>query len=576
MYIDIVPNRNSRPCILLRESHREGKRVVKRTILNITDWEPKIVEGLRAVLQGKGGVSETKLEDAFTITGSKSHGHVAAILGTIRKVGLDTVIGPTACRERELVIAMIATRLISASSKLAIARLIGAQTCSSTINEVLHLGAVTEDNLYSALDWLSERQDSIQKKLIDNHLKGGTVVFYDVSSPYFEGSKCPIAYRGYSRDKQAEKLQIVYGAVCNEDGCPVAIEVFDGNTADPKTFSSQVKKLKEVFGIEKITWVGDRGMITSARIREDLAHNEGLDWITCLRSVDIRALANDPMQLSLFDISDLGEIEHPDYPNERLIVCRNPLLQQERTRKRDELLLATERLLAKIKDATLREKRPLKGVAAIALRVGRVIDAYKMGKHFDTAITESEFSFTRKEDSIAKERALDGIYIIRTSVSAERMSAEKAVETYKNLSKVERAFRCIKSADIAIRPIHHRTAQRVRAHVFLCMLAYYIEWHMRQALAPLLFEDHKRGGPGTERTSVVSPANRSNAARKKASRKVTDDGLPVMSFSSLLENLSSITVSTIQPIIKGSPSFQKTSIPSPLQQQAFQLLGVKL
>ena len=576
MYIDTIPNRTSRPCILLRESHREGKRVVKTTVANITDWPPSVIEAIRLTLRNEGPLQSGELEDAFQVVASRAHGHVAAIVGTIGRTGLDGMISARRCREKDLVIAMIASRIISPSSKLATSRVLSSETASNTINDQLALGTVTEDDLYGALDWLGERQLAIQKRLVAKHLGGDTLVFYDVSSSYFEGRNCKLAQRGYSRDSRPDKPQIVYGLLCNKAGCPVVIEVFEGNVSDPSTFSAQVKQLKEAYDIQQITWVGDRGMITSARIREDLHCNHGVDWVTCLRSTDISALINERVQPSFFDVTDMGEIEHPDYPNERLIVCRNPLLKEERARKREELLQSTERLLAAISKATQRTKYPLRGKDRIALRVGKVIGKYKMEKHFVLDISEDAFLFSRNQANIVAEQALDGIYIIRTSVSKERMTPKEAVETYKNLAKVERAFRCLKSVDLAIRPIHHRVEKRVRAHVFLCMLTYYIEWHMRQALAPLLFEDHNKHGDGTKRDSVVSPATRSNAARKKAARKFNDESLPVMSFSSLINNLSSIVQSTIQPSFTGAPSFKKTTLPTELQLKAFQLLNVTL
>ena len=576
MYIDTIPNRTSRPCILLRESHREGKRVVKTTVANITDWPPSVIEAIRLTLRNEGPLQSGKIEDAFEVVASRAHGHVAAILGTINQTGLGAMIAPRRCREGDLVAAMITSRIISPSSKLATSRILSSQTAPNTINDQLALGTVTEDDLYNALDWLGERQPAIQKRLVKKHLGGDTLVFYDVSSSYVEGRHCTLAQRGYSRDNRPDKAQIVYGLLCNKAGCPVVIEVFEGNVSDPITFSAQVKQLKEVYDIEKIIWVGDRGMITSARIREDLHVNHGVDWVTCLWSHDISTLINDGAQPSFFDITDMGEVEHPDYPNERLIVCRNPLLKGERARKREDLLQSTERLLAAIVKATQRTKFPLRGKDKIAFRVGKVIGKYKMEKHFVLDISDEEFAFSRNHANIAAEQALDGIYIIRTSVGKERMTSREAVETYKNLAKVERAFRCLKSVDLAIRPIHHRVEKRVRAHVFLCMLAYYIEWHMRQALAPILFEDHDKHGDGTQRDSVVSPATRSHAARKKAARKINDESLPVMSFSSLINNLSSIVQSTIQPSFSGAPTFTKTTLPTELQLRAFELLGVSL
>jgi transposase len=550
--------------------------VTKTTIANITNWPPEVIEAIRVTLKGGTGATG-KLEDAFEVVRSCGHGHVASVLGTIRNLGLDKLISARPSKERELVIAMIASRIITPESKLATSRSIGFETGTNTLNEELGLGSLDEEDLYRALDWLGGRQSLIQQGLVKRHLQGGSVVLYDVSSSYFEGQHCPLARRGYSRDHRPDKLQVVYGILCTEEGCPVAVEVFDGNTSDPDTFTPQVEKLRAEYGIERITWVGDRGMITSARIREDLRGKEGLDWITSLRSVEIRSLMEGgALQLTLFDTRDMAEIEHPDYPGERLIVCRNPLLQDERTRKRNELLDATEKQLGKIRDATMRQKRPLRGGAAIALRVGKVIGRYKMEKHFLISISDKEFTFSRNQESITKEQSLDGIYIIRTSVSSKDMTAESAVIAYKNLSKVERAFRCMKSIDLHVRPIHHRTADRVRAHIFLCMLAYYVEWHMRKALAPVLFDDDDSEGDGTGRSSVVQPAKRSRKALKKAALKVNEHGTTVMSFRSLLNNLSSIVKSTIRPMLDGAPTFTKTTIPSPAQKEILSLLAVTL
>lgn len=575
MYVDTVPNRKSRPCILLRESSREGKRIIKRTIANLTDWPTHVVEAIRASLHG--GVVLEKFEEAFEIVSSKAHGHVAAVLGSVKHLKLDKMIASKPCRELSLVCAMIVARIIVPSSKLATAQGLSEETSSSSLAEELGLEGVSEDDLYGALDWLLPRQERIEKKLCQQHLSGARFALFDVSSSYFEGKSCSLAKRGYSRDKRPDKLQIVYGLLCNEAGCPVAIEVFPGDTADPKTFTPQVKKLKERYGIERVVMVGDRGMITSARIEQDLKGNQGFDWITALRSVEIRSLVSEGcIQLSLFDQQSLVEIEHPDYPGERLIVCKNPLLAEERARRREDLLVCTEKELAKIAAATNRSSRALRGKERIALRVGKVISRFKMGKHFSLNFTETSFEYSRKQEAIAAEAALDGIYVVRSSVPSEELSAEKTVLAYKNLSKVERAFRCMKTVDLKIRPIYHRLADRVRAHVFLCMLAYYVEWNMRQKLASLLFDDDEREAAEERRESVVAPAQLSDSAMKKANTKVNAEGLPVQSFRSLLSSLGSVVKNTLQMSNCNQATFTKTTTPTPLQKHAFKLLGVSL
>ena len=482
MYIESVPNRNSPPAILLRESYREHGKVRKRTLCNLSDWPTAHIEGLRGVL--KGGTVVAPDRDAFTVIRSLPHGHAALVLGTARKIGLDGILGPTGERCRDLVLAMIATRIIDPGSKLAAARALAPETATSSLGTILGLGAVNENELYTALDWLDERQPAIETALAKRHLKNGTLVLYDVSSSYMEGRCCSLAHRGYSRDGRKGTLQIVYGLLCAPDGCPVAIEVFDGNTGDPTTLAAQVRKLKQRFGLDHVVLVGDRGMITQARLTEDIK-TAGLDWITALRAPAIKELVKGgALQLSLFDERDMASITSPDFPGERLIVCRNPDLAAERTRKRQDLLAATERDLARIQAATARKRNPLRGASAIGLAIGAVIEKHKMRKHFEIEITDTTFSFARKADAIDAEAANDGIYIVRTSLAAEVLDDAATVRSYKSLSQVERAFRCIKTVDLHVRPVHHWLADRVRAHVFLCMLAYYLEWHMRRKLAP--------------------------------------------------------------------------------------------
>lgn len=576
MYIESVPNRNSPPCILLRESRREGRKVVKRTLLNLTSWPSELVEDFRRLL--KGGKVVDELSKAFEVVRSLPHGHVAAVWGTLRKIGLLALLGRRPSRRRNLAAAMIAARLLEPRSKLATARGLDPETCTNTLGRVAGVveGATAEE-LYAALDWLLSRQPFIEKKLADLHLAEGSLILYDLTSTYFEGRHCPLARLGYSRDGKKGKLQIVVGLICNQKGCPVAVEVFEGNTADPSTLQSQIHKIRRRFGLQRVVVVGDRGLITSARIREDLKAEEGIGWITALRAPQIaRLLDQGLLQSSLFDERDLAEITTDDFPGERLVVCRNPLLAEQRARKRAELLEATEAELSKIVQAVERPKRALRGKAKIGLRAGKVLNKFKMGKHFELEIGEDFFRFRRKQSQIEREASLDGIYVVRTSVTADQMSADQVVGCYKGLSVVERAFRCSKTVDLKLRPIYHRLPDRVRAHVFLCMLAYYVEWHMRQSLAPILFDDDDKQAAARMRRSVVAPAQRSLSARRKASSKKTKDGFPVHSFQTLLADLATIVQDTVQPKIPGADSFLKTTVPTPVQQRALDLLGVRL
>jgi transposase len=574
MYIESVPNRNSPPAILLRESYRENGKVRKRTICNLSDWPIAHIEGLRGVL--KGGTVIAQDRDAFTVTRSLPHGHVASALGTARKIGLDGILGPVGNRCRDLVLAMIVARIIDPGSKLAAARALSPETTSSSLGTILGLGDVDEDELYTALDWLGERQPAIETALAKRHLKNGTLVLYDVSSSYMEGSCCSLAHRGYSRDGRKGTLQIVYGLLCAPDGCPVAIEVFDGNTGDPKTLAAQVEKLKHRFGLDHVVLVGDRGMITQARLTHDVK-TAGLDWITALRGPAIKDLVKGgALQLSLFDERDMASITSPDFPDERLIVCRNPDLAAKRAHKRQELLDATERDLTRIQTAVARKRNPLRGATEIALAVGTVIETHKMRKHFDLIITDVSFSFARKADAIAEETATDGIYIVRTSLTAEVLDDAATVRSYKSLSQVERAFRCIKTVDLQVRPVHHWLAGRVRAHVFLCMLAYYLEWHMRRKLAPLLFDDADKDAAEAARESVVAKAQRSPAAIRKQTTGVTPDGTPVHSFRTLLADLATLARNTIITAVTPDLPLTVFTRPTAVQQRAFELLEVPL
>jgi transposase len=574
MYIESVPNRNSPPAVLLRESYRENGKVRKRTLCNLSDWPMAHVEGLRGVL--KGGTVIAPDRDAFTVTRSLPHGHAALAVGMARKIGLDSILGPAGNHCRDLVLAMIVARIIEPGSKLATARALSPATASSSLGTILDLGEVDEDELYTALDWLRERQPAVETALAKRHLKNGTLVLYDVSSSYMEGHCCSLAHRGYSRDGRKGTLQIVYGLLCAPDGCPVAIEVFEGNTGDPMTLAAQVQKLKSRFGLDHVVLVGDRGMITQARLTEDVKP-AGLDWITALRAPAIKDLVKGgTLQLSLFDERDMASITSPDFPGERLIVCRNPDLAAERTRKRQDLLAATERDLARIQAAVSRKRNPLHGAAAIALAVGAVIEKHKMRKHFDLDITDANFTFARKTDAITAEATTDGIYIVRTSLAAEVLSDEATVRSYKSLSQVERAFRCIKTVDLQVRPVHHWLADRVRAHVFLCMLAYYLEWHMRQKLAPLLFDDTDKEAAEAARKSVVASAQRSPAAISKQTTGLTPEGMPVHSFQTLLADLGTLARNTIVTAITPDHELTVFTRPTPVQRKAFELTEIAL
>jgi transposase len=570
MSIESVPNRSSPPAILLRESFRENGRVRKRTLANLSDWPTTLVEGFCTLL--KGGVAVA--EEGIAIRRALPHGHAAAVLGTIRAIGLDRLLGkPTDKRLAPLTIALIASRLVSPASKLATARDLAADTACSSLGRLLQLGAVDEVELYRALDWLGARQAAIEGALARRHLKDGALVFYDVSSSWLEGRCCELARFGYSRDGKKGKLQIVYGLLCAADGCPVAVEVFEGNTADPMTLSAQIDKLKERFGLSRVVLVGDRGMITSARIRDELGP-AGLDWITALRAPQIRALVDaGAFQRSLFDERDLAEITAPDFPGERLVVCRNPLLAEERTRKREDLLHATEAALTKLADQIARGTGPT-GQDKIARGVGRIENRYKLAKLFDITVAEDGFTFGRNHARIADEARLDGFYVIRTSVEDKALAAENVVGAYKSLARVERAFRSLKTVDLHLRPIHHWLAPRVRAHVFLCMLACHVEWHMRERLKPILFDDDDPAAAARERTSIVAPAQPSPAALRKRASKLTANGGPVHSFHSLLRDLATCTLNEMTTTLNAAYSFTLVATPTPIQAQAFRLLDV--
>jgi hypothetical protein len=572
MYVVKVPNRGSPPAILLRESYREAGKVKNRTLANLSSWPEAKVEALTRVLKGQPPPA-ADLDGAFEITRSLPHGHVAAVLGTARKLGLEELIDPVPSRHRDLVTAMAAAQVIAPDSKLAIARGLQDQTAASSLGAILGLGSCDEDDLYQAMDYLAARQEQIQDALAARHLAGGTLVLYDVSSAAFEGRTCPLGAIGHPKDGVRGRLQIVYGLLTSKDGIPVAIEVFQGNTGDPKTVAAQVTKVKDRFGIEKVVLVGDRGMLTAARLREDV-RPAGLDWITALRAPQVKALVRDgDLQLTLFDSQDLAEITSPDFPGERLVACMNPFLEAERARKRESLLAATEADLGKIAAACTRSRAPLRGRDKIAVRADRVLRRRKVAKHFTVEITDNSIRYARDQDSIAAEAKLDGIYVLRTSVAATDLASSGVVSSYKALAQVERAFRAL-NTDLDIRPIRHRNEQRVRAHVFLRMLSYYLAWHMQARLAPLLFADDDKPAAQAARPSPVAPAVRSPRAQAKAATKQTPAAQPVHSFATLLADLATICQNTIAPADPALPGFRLVTTPTPLQRHAFDLLGV--
>lgn len=576
MYITAVPNRNSEPTYLLRESFRDADGKVKnRTLANLSKLPLTQIQAIRRILKGEDLVPA---DEAMKIIRSLPHGHVAAVLGTLKQLKVDTLLGSRQCKERDRIVALIVARVLFPASKLATVRGLQKATCTNTLAESLQLGSLDEDDLYEAMDWLVQRQGKIEQKLAQRHLQDGTLVLYDLSSSYYTGSHCPLAKYGHNRDGKKGFPQIVYGLLCNKEGCPVAIEVFEGNTADPKTVSSQIDKIRKRFKLSRVVLVGDRGVLTQARIREDLMTTQGIDWVSALRAPAIRKLAEQgDITKSLFDECDLAEITSSLYPNERLMVCLNPLLADERGRKRSELLQATEKQLDKIVQATTRKTNPLRGKAEIGKRVGKVLNRFKVGKHFELKITAQSFSYQRKEDKIAAEAALDGIYVIRTSVDQMTLTSEQTVLAYKRLSTVERAFRSLKTVDLKIRPIYHRLPNRVRAHVFLCMLAYYVEWHMRGKLASILFDDDDKQAAATHRSSPVAPAQVSDKAKNKADRKRTPDGLPVHSFRTLLDDLATLTKNRVQVAGQNDGAeFDMLTTPTEVQAKAFELLGLRL
>jgi transposase len=578
MFIERVPNRDSPPAVLLRESYRDEQgRAQKRTLANLSKLPGDVIEGLKALL--KGGTVIGTGPGELEIERSLPHGHVAAALEMIRKLALDRLIlstarDPASRRHCDLAVAMMVDRLITPRSKLGFVRAVDRESEISSLGTVLNLGKVKEREAYEALDWLLERQTRIENGLARRHLQDGVLVLYDVTSSYFEGRRCPLARYGHSRDHRRDRPQIVYGLLCTREGLPLAVEVFEGNTADPSTLRTQVEKVKDRFAISRMVLVGDRGMITSARIRDDL-RPAGVDWITCLRAPAIQALAQDdgPLQLSLFDERDLAEISAPDmFPGERLIVCRNRDLAAERARKRKELLVATERELARVHEQVCRKHSRLKDAADIGMAVGAVLNRKKMAKHFDVEIANRHLSWQRRIEQIAEEERLDGIYVLRTSMPAEHLDAAETVQAYKDLARVERTFRSLKTVDLEIRPIRHWMADRVRAHVFLCMLAYHVEWHLREALAPLLFHDTDLAAARAERTSPVARTEPSETVKAKKATKHSPDGHPIMGFADLMAHLGTLTRNTMRVPLRPKHRFTLYAKPTPLQQAAFRLL----
>lgn len=530
MHIDIIPNRKSKPAILLRESYRDGKTVRKRTLANLSALPLDQIEAIRRILKGEKLVS---VSDAFQTVQSRPHGHVMAVLYAMEKLGIKKLIASRPSRERDIICAVIAWRIIQPDSKLAMQR----EWRDSTLPELFGIDdSVTEDDIYKAMDWLFTAQKRIEKKLAKRHLRDEGLMLYDLTSSYFEGTTCPLAKLGYNRDKKKGKLQVNYGLMANERGCPIAVSVYPGNVGDPKTLIPTAEKARDDFGVKDVVLVGDRGMISQKQI-DELKEAGGVDWITALKTGAIRALVKDgSVQLGLFDERNLFSFEHEDYPGEQLVACRNPELAKLRAHKRQSLIEATKAELDKVRNMV--EKGKLKGKDTIGVRIGKVVNKYKVAKHLELIIEDDNFTYSLNEHSVSDEAALDGIYIVRTSLPQERMSPEDAVRNYKSLSNVERAFRSMKSVDLLVRPIHHRLEERVRAHIFLCMLSYYVQWHMTEAWRPLTFSDEDQDAKVTR--DPVAPAKRSNDALVKAAFKTTDGGDRVHSFRSLLRHLGTI------------------------------------
>lgn len=570
MYVETVPNRNSPPAILLRESYREDGKVKKRTLANLSDWPAAKIEALRRALSGEGGAAGADP----VILRSLPHGHVAAVVGTMRRLGFPQLLATAPSRERDLCMAMIAARVLRPGSKLATQNGFAKATATDTLASVLGIEDVDVDELYTAMDWLLEAQPRIERKLAKRYLGEHSLVLYDLTSTWLEGRTCPLGKLGYSRDGRKGTLQVVFGVVTDEAGRPVAVEVYPGNTSDAATVESQVRKLRGRFNLSRVVVVGDRGMLTQARIRENI-EPRGLEWISALRAPAIKSLAQKKViQPSLFDEADLAEVASPDFPGERLVVCRNPLLAAERDRKRLALLDATEDVLRGVWAQTVDGGGELHGAAEIGLRVGAVIGRYKMKKHFDVQITDTGLAWQRRAEKIAAESALDGIYVVRTNVSAERMDGPALVGAYKRLAKVERTFRTMKTVDLEVRPVHHRLEDRVRAHILICMLAYFVEWEMRECLRPLLLSDEAPEEGEAKRTSPVAPAQRSDGALEKIRTRTNQLGEPARAFRSVLHDLATLTRNRVRSGPTG-PEVEVLAVPTALQSRAFELLKVQ-
>ena len=565
MHIDTIPNRNSRPAYLLRESVRDGTRVRKRTLANLSSLPIEQIEAIRRVLKGE---KLGPVEDGLEVVRSRAHGHVEAVLTAMRRLGLERLVDAKASRERTLVVAMVAERILAPeASKLGMTR----AWADTTLPDELGIADADEDGLYAAMDWLVERQETIETRLARRHLEAGGLVLFDLTSSYFEGERCPLARIGYSRDGKRGTLQVNYGLLTDARGCPVSVSVFEGNTADPKTLLAQVEKVRKGFGLDRLVMVGDRGMISNVQV-DALRRMEGVDWITALKSGAIAKLAEGgQLQLDLFDERNLISLTHPDYPNERLIACRNPALAKLRAEKRRDLIAATTRELEKV--AAMVAGGRLKGTARIGMRVGQVANKYKVRKHFEIVIGEAALAFKVSEASVVAEAALDGLYVLRTSVASAAMSDAETVLSYKRLAEVERAFRTLKGIDLQVRPIRHRLEMRVRAHILLSMLAYYVQWHMIEAWAPLTFKDEADTGPA-RLADTVAPAKRSPAALAKVHTRTLADGTPAMSFTRLLAHLATVVRNTVRPrsARPGEATFTLTTRPSPTQQQALNLI----
>ena len=574
MYIERVPNRNSPPAVLLRESYREGKKVKKRTIANLSKLPDEVVDNLKLALKGATAIKTEQLPEDFEVIRSLPHGHVSAVLKTVRKLRLDRLIDVEKTKNRSLIEAMIVARIINPASKLATARGFNSDTCSSSIGKILGIEKAEANELYKALDYLLSKQAKIEEKLAQKHLRDGSLILYDVTSTYVEGEHCPLAKYGYNRDKKKGKAQIIFGLISDRYGCPVGVEVFEGNVLDSQTLSEQIEKVKKRFKIEKIVWISDRGILTDKNINELIKKKENLDWITALTKPQIRKLAEEEgIQLGIFDEKNLVEITSELYPEERLIICRNPLVAEKNKIRRAELIKKTEEELEKIVVATTRKKRKLKGKEKIGLRVGKVINKFKVSKYFELEISEDKFSYKSQEEVIKKEEKLDGIYIIRTSVSSSEMDSLSTVKNYKSLSKVEQAFRCYKTIDLNVRPIYHYKSERVKAHIFLCMLAYYVEWHMKKKLESVLFEDEELEALSEKNLNFI----RSKSAKEKESKKRNKNNDRVHSFRTLLEDLGTITLNKIRVNLnKKQIEFEKVTKSTVLQEKILKLLDISL